>query len=212
MFDSGLLEQFSTIVIIHLLGVMSPGPDFLLILKQSLCEGRKSSLATSIGIGSGIVIHITFCIFGLGFILSSSRFLFDILLILGSLYIIYMGLQSLYEKRLFISNKYVQNKDFSFRLSFFRGFITNVLNPKATLFFLSVYTLVINENTSIYIQLFYGLWMVLATMCWFSLLSYILTGKAIANKLTHFTNKIQKLMGIVFIFLGMRILLLNVYL
>ena len=73
---------------------MSPGPDFFLIVKQSLCQGRKISLLTSIGIGTGIIVHILLCVFGLGVIISDSDIIFNLIIIAGALYIIYMGFQS----------------------------------------------------------------------------------------------------------------------
>ena len=71
--DYLISNQFATVIIIHLLGVMSPGPDFLLVLKQSFSEGRKSALYTSIGIGLGILVHVILCVFGLGILISKHR-------------------------------------------------------------------------------------------------------------------------------------------
>ena len=186
---------------------MSPGPDFFLIVKQSLCHGRKISVLTSLGIGSGIIIHVLLCVFGLGVIISESAAIFNLIIILGALYIIYLGVQSLLANSLPIIIDYSVNQEYSAHSAFGKGFLTNILNPKATLFFLSIYTIIINNNPPIHIQLAYGLWMAIATAAWFCFLSTLLTNQIIANRLEILGNKIQKIMGVVFLIIGFKILI-----
>ena len=126
-------NQFIAIAIIHILAVMSPGPDFFLILKQSLSQGRLISLATSIGIGSGIIVHIIMCVFGLGLIISNSQTIFNLIKIIGSLYIIYLGYQSIWSNPISKTKNIKYYKQNLFQ-AYIKGFLTNVLNPKATLF------------------------------------------------------------------------------
>ena len=191
----------------HLLGVMSPGPDFFLIVKQSLCQGRKISLLTSMGIGTGVIVHIFFCIFGLGIIISKSDIIFNLIIIAGALYIIYMGIQSVLISVSLIPIDYNVNEKYNSYTAFGKGFLTNILNPKATLFFLSIYTIIINNNPPTYIQLAYGLWMAIATAAWFCFLSIVLTNHKITKKIELFGSKIQKIMGIVLLIVGFKILI-----
>ena len=206
--DYLISNQFATVIIIHLLGVMSPGPDFLLVIKQSLSEGRKSALYTSIGIGLGILVHVILCVFGLGILISNTERIYGFLLALGSIFIIYLGIQSLLDDKISLINVKKNKESFQQSNSLIKGFLTNILNPKATLFFLSVYSLVIDETT-VYIQLLYGLWMSFATICWFSFLSFLLTANILSSRLEKFNNLIKKIMGIVFILVGVRILIIN---
>ena len=191
----------------HLLGVMSPGPDFFLIVKQSLCQGRKISLLTSMGIGTGVIVHVFFCIFGLGIIISKSDIIFNLIIIAGALYIIYMGIQSVLISVSLIPIDYNVNEKYNSYTAFGKGFLTNILNPKATLFFLSIYTIIINNNPSTYVQLAYGLWMAIATAAWFCFLSIVLTNHKITKKIELFGPKIQKIMGIVLLIIGFKILI-----
>ncbi len=191
----------------HLLGVMSPGPDFFLIVKQSLCKGRKISLLTSMGIGTGVIVHILFSTFGLGIIISKSDIIFNLIIIAGALYIIYMGIQSVQISVSLIPKYYNINEKYNSYTAFGKGFLTNILNPKATLFFLSIYTIIINNNPSAYIQLAYGLWMAIATAAWFCFLSIVLTNHKITKKIELFSSKIQKIMGIVLLIIGFKILI-----
>ena len=186
---------------------MSPGPDFFLIVRQSLCEGRKISLLTSMGIGTGIIVHVLFCIFGLGAIISTSDIIFNLLIIVGALYITYLGVNSLRTNTPLIPIDYDMNEKYNPYTAFGKGFLTNILNPKATLFFLSIYTIIINGNSPTYIQLGYGLWMAVATAAWFCFLSIVLTNQGIVKKVELFGFMVQKIMGIVLLIFGFKILI-----
>ena len=70
-----LYPQFLSIAIIHLFAVMSPGPDFALIIRQGLRYNRKASIITSIGIGAGILFHILYCVLGIDFISSGNNYI-----------------------------------------------------------------------------------------------------------------------------------------
>tara|TARA_B100001750_G_C15475300_1_gene582134 strand:+ start:421 stop:1047 length:627 start_codon:yes stop_codon:yes gene_type:complete len=204
-----LYIQFLTIATVHLFAVMSPGPDFAIILKQSICNGRKASLLTSIGIGTGITMHIMLCMFGLGMVISESKILFDTIKILGGIYLFYIGIRSLVEKVEFQNYKINESSYASLFKSFQLGFLTNVLNPKATLFFLSLYATIITDQTTLSMQALYGLWMALITSLWFCLLSIILTSKSIVKKIQRFVGAIQKGTGIVLIAFAIKLLFTN---
>jgi len=199
--------QFLTIATIHIFAVMSPGPDFIVILKQSISHGRKSSIFTSLGIGVGILFHIFFCIVGLGVIISQSSLLFNIIKISGAIYLMLIGFKSI------LGNKNI-NQKFDSQLktqklygSFILGLLTNILNPKATLFFLSLYAIIITGETPIRVQIAYGIWMSLVTALWFCILSIFLTNKFIKTRINNFTYAIQVGTGVVLIFFSIKLLL-----
>ena len=204
-----LYIQFFTVATIHLFAVMSPGPDFTIILKQSLSHGRKISIITSLGIGTGILIHVLFCMFGLGVVISESKFLFNFIKILGAIYLFYIGAKSLIQKIRFKTYENSLINQSSALKSFRLGFLTNVLNPKATLFFLSLYATIIADQTTIATQAMYGLWMSAVTGLWFCLLSIMLTNKSIIQKIQKFTAIIQRGTGIVLIVFAIKLLFSN---
>ena len=199
---TNIYSEFLTIATLHLFAVMSPGPDFALIVRQSLCHGRKTSIITSIGIGVGILFHILYCIIGLGFIISKNIYLFNLIKFSGAIYLLFIGYKSILSKPTQSTHKKIISKS----NSFFMGLITNILNPKATLFFLSLYAFIINEQPSISIQAFYGIWMAVTTILWFCFLSIILTNNIIADKINNFANIAQRGAGLMLILIGLRIL------
>ena len=198
--------QFISIATIHLFAVMSPGPDFIIIVRQSISRGRRSALMASLGIGIGILMHITLCIFGLGMIIKESDLLFKAIQIIGSLYLAYLGVISIISKDSYNNSNYKDKLHFNALQSFKLGFLTNILNPKATLFFLSLYTMIIANNTPFQFQILFGLWMSLATGLWFAFLSLILTNKSILPKIEFMTTKIQRITGIILIIFSIKLL------
>ena len=202
-----LYIQFLSIATIHLFAVMSPGPDFTIILKQSVSQGRKASIVTSLGIGVGILFHVFFCIIGLGLVISQSSMLFNIIKILGALYLGFIGIKSILgDKNINESHEGgIENQ--KLLNSFTLGLLTNILNPKATLFFLSLYAMIITSETSISIQVAYGIWMSLITGLWFCLLSIFLTNSFIENRINRFSYIIQIGTGVVLIFFAIKLLL-----
>ena len=157
------------------------------------------------GIGFGIIIHSLYCIFGLNF-LSQNQIIINFLSSICGFYLIYLGYYSLISSSSIKSQK--EFKDVKQTLSFFNafkiGFITNVLNVKATFFFLSIYVFI--GSSSIIVKLFYGIWMSLITSLWFIFLSIILTSKFVKEKTYQYQVYINKLMGVILIYLGLNII------
>lgn len=202
------IHEFLILAGAMVLALLSPGPDFAMILKQSVTYGKRSSIFASIGIGLGISVHIIYSILGIGLIISKSIILFNIIKYMGAAYLIYIGYQSLKSKGIKLENSdLVKNKSMSDFKSFWLGFLCNALNPKATLFFLSMFTVVISIDTPLYIQAFYGVFCILATMTWFVLVSLILSHKNVRNFLNSFGKWFDRAVGSVLILLGLKVAL-----
>src|SRR5438094_7329342 len=92
------LPEFLTIASLHLLAVMSPGPDFVLISKNSLVYSRKSGVYSALGLALGILVHITYSLIGIAYIISRSIVIFSTIKLLGAGYLIYIGYKSLWAK------------------------------------------------------------------------------------------------------------------
>ncbi len=188
--------------------LLSPGPDFAMILKQSVTYGKRSSIFTSIGIGLGISVHIIYSILGIGLIISKSIILFNIIKYLGAAYLIYIGYQSLKSKGINLQNSRVsKQEDMSDLKSFTLGFLCNALNPKATLFFLSMFTVVISINTPLYVQVFYGIFCIFSTMLWFIITSLVLSHSKVRTFLNSFGKWFDRVVGTVLIALGIKVAL-----
>lgn len=117
---------------------ISPGPDILYVLVQSLSNGIRSGILTTLGLVSGIIIHTSLVAFGVSAILKESETIFLIIRILGALYLFYLAYKvGFSDSRISVNtNPGINKGDLSL---FRRGFIMNVLNPKVTIFFLAFF-------------------------------------------------------------------------
>ena len=203
-------SQFLTIAIIHFLAVASPGPDFAVVTSNSLLHSRKSGIYTTLGIALGLAVHITYCILGIAIVISKSIILFNIIKYLGAGYLIYIGYKSMRAKpapALETEETEKPKKNLSPLAAIRIGFLTNVLNPKATLFMLALFTQVITPGTPKGIEMLYGLEMMTATFLWFSLLSVFFSHKQIRIRVAKFQHKIERVTGVVLIALGIKVAL-----
>ncbi|RXJ91927.1 lysine transporter LysE [Arcobacter sp. CECT 8983] len=190
------------------IALLSPGPDFAMVFKQSITYGRRASIFTSIGIGLGISVHVIYCILGIGLIISKSIILFNIIKYLGAAYLIYLGIMSLKSKGFKIDKNNIKyDKNMSDFKSFMVGFLCNALNPKATLFFLSMFTVVISIDTPIFIQAIYGLLCMLLTTIYFIIASLFLTKDSVREFFNKFGVWFDRAVGAVLISLGIKIAL-----
>ena len=203
------LSQFLTIALVHLVAVASPGPDFAIIVRQSITYGRKTALWTSLGVGSGILIHVGYSLLGIGLIVSQSIVVFSLMKLAGALYLIYLGCKALQSKPMNRAEVATKRSEYlpTTAQALLTGFFTNGLNPKATLFFLSLFTVVIDPTTPLIIQAGYGLYMALATALWFSCLSLLFGHAAIRRSFLLIGHWFDRLTGVVLIGLGLRLAL-----
>lgn len=204
------LGEFLTVALVHLLAVASPGPDFAMVMRQSLVAGRKAALWTSVGIALGILLHVAYSLLGLGLLIAQSVELFSLVKLIGAAYLLYIGCKSLRAAPAPPSESQEQVsplRNYPALRALRVGFLTNALNPKATLFFLSLFSLIIRPETPHIVQLGYGLYMSLATGLWFSGLSLVLTQPQVRRGVARFGHWAERLMGGVLIALGIELAL-----
>lgn len=192
-----MLTQFITIGILMLFSSMLPGPDFAMVTKNTLLHSRRAGLATSVGVGTAVLIHITYCALGLAIVISNSILLFNIIKYVGAAYLIYLGVSSLLSKtNASITPKESQPKSPMSRLTAFRqGFFCNLLNPKATLFFLALFTVIIKPDTPALWMVIYAIEMFIIITAWFCSLTLILSHQRVTHWLEKAEKYIAKLVG-----------------
>ena len=203
------MSAFLTVAIVHLLGVMSPGPDFAIVTRNSLSYSRKTGIITAAGIALGLQVHVLYSLLGIGLLISRSIVLFSIIKYLGAAYLIYIGWKALTAKKAEVSRTVIEKeeKDISPLQAFRNGFLCNVLNPKATLFMLALFTQVIDPTPPLAIQGFYGVYMGLATFVWFSFLASVFSLSIIKRTFERAQTLIERTMGAVLIGLGIKVAL-----
>ena len=218
---------WASIALMHFVAVISPGPDFAIILKQSLQKGLRPALWTSFGIGVGILLHVIYSILGLSLIIKTTPWLYTGLLYVAAAYFIWIGISGLRSKaqantasenvpllaegssaeQQSPSNNDGNQSSASALKAFGLGFLTNGLNPKATLFFLALFTAAIPAETTLITKGFYGIYLALATGIWFCFLSYITNFTQVRKAYQHHGYWFDRAMGLVLIAMAIFLLL-----
>lgn len=200
------MTEYFTIALIALFAAISPGPDFVIIAKNALSYNRYSAIMTSAGIGLGIIIHASYCVLGLAIIISHSILLFSVIKYLGATYLVYIGIKSLIDNSGHTPIKAKITTKHSKWIAFKDGLITNVFNPKCTLFILSVFTLVVRPHTPTIVQVTYGVEIALITFAWFVFLAYVLTTATIRSRIEKTQRIATKLIGGILITIGIAVM------
>lgn len=203
--------EFILMATAHLLAVISPGPDFAVVSKHAIRYGRQCAVYTSIGVGTAIFLHITYSLVGIALLLTQTPWLFDAFKYIAAAYLFYLGVGALKSQppvsidgQNSITQGDNENSLSSLR-AFWIGFLTNGLNPKATLFFLSLFTVIVSAQTPMTVKVVYGIYMAFATGLWFCFLSMILTLSNVRNHLLAKGYLFDRLMGIILILLAIKL-------
>ena len=199
------MTEFITVILLHMFAVISPGPDFILITRQSLRYGREVAIWSAAGIGMGILFHSLLAITGILLLITSSDYYLSILKVICSAYLLYLGLSSVFKPSTFKQTKKTENK-WANANGFIVGFMTNITNVKALLFFITLFGVVLNSDNKSNL-IVYGFYMSIATFLWFAFVGYIFTNQKIKTKFEDFFNYFEKFMGIILVIIGLQILL-----
>lgn len=200
-------SEFLAVAAIHLLAVASPGPDFAVVVRESVTHGRRAGTWTALGVGSAIFLHVGYSLLGIGLIVSQSIMLFNVLKWLAAAYLLYIGFKALRAKPGSESpnDLHRERQVRSPRDAYVAGFMTNGLNPKATLFFLSLFTVVINPHTPLLVQAGYGVYLAIATAVWFCLVARLFSNERVRAGFARIGHWFDRAMGAVLIALGVKI-------
>ena len=197
----------SFILAVSILAI-SPGPDNIFVLMQSVVHGKKYGLATIIGLMTGCIVHTTFVAVGISTIIKENNTIFLVIKILGAVYLLYLAYKVITGgSEISMSTEKIDKKT-PFQL-FKIGFIMNVLNPKVTLFFLALFPgFLFSEILSISLQFYIlGALFILVSFVVFSLIAIL--GGTISEKI-----KTSKNIGVwlqwmqVFVFIGIAVFIL----
>jgi threonine efflux protein len=204
-----LLQGLLLISSIHLLAAASPGPDFVLVSQQTLSHGKKAGFMCSIGIALGLSIHIIYSALGLAAVIANSAATLWVIKILGGCYLLYLGIQGLRAKASTqVSNK--ADSQPSIKGSSVKnigvGFLCNALNPKAPIYFVALFTVVLSPDLPLLHLVIYGLWMMAIQLAWFSSVVVLLSQPMINEKFQRLGHWIDRILGGAMILIGLKIL------
>lgn len=201
--------SWGILVGVFTVALASPGPDFVIAVRNSIQYSRRIGILTALGFAAGVAVHVTYCMMGLATLISQSILIFNILKYIGAAYLFYVGFSALRSKGLSMKDESLpqEKKNMTDIQALRSGFITNLFNPKATMFFLALFTQILNPDMPFWTSIIFGLTCVIMTAAWFSCVATILTTLVIRAKFLKFSKWIDRLCGTVLIGLGIRLAL-----
>lgn len=203
-----MLETSLVVFTIALLGMISPGPDFFLVVKNAMRYQRAAAMMTALGIIAALLVHMSYCVAGIAILITTTPWLFSILKYAGAAYLLWIGFQSLLSKSNHtINNDTDTHAQVSFKNAFMQGFLCNLLNPKATLFFLAIFTQVLSVDSSIGEKLWYALIIWGLAIIYWPILVLLIQSAPVRKVLNKIQKRIDKVLGVVLIGLGIKVAL-----
>lgn len=199
---------FLIITGIHILAAISPGPDFIYVSQQTLSRGRTTGLICALGISLGFGVHILYAVLGLAAIIASAAWLLTAIKIVGGAYLIYLGYQGLKAKAkpnvVEIATRHTTPA--SPLNTLWKGILCNVLNPKAPVYLVSVFTVVLSPEMPSWQLGIYGVWMMILLFLWFAAVVFLLSVPAINRRFQQAGHWIDRLLGGLMIGLGIKVI------
>ncbi len=209
--DVNLLGIFVTVAIAHFLALLSPGPDFVLVVKSAIRNEGKNAIGVALGIASANALYIGLCLVGVGSILASSVTVMIVLKIIGGLFLIYLAVQALRASKSAYNNLdmavHIHSKAVkaTFFKEFITGFMSGILNPKNLLFYLSLFTVVLSPEVGFSFKLGLGIWMTAVVFLWDISIIFLLSTPKVRSKFTKLAYYIDKATGAILGLIGFAI-------
>jgi len=151
-------------------------------VRNSLLYNRKIGFFTAIGFGLGVAVHVLYSVAGIGLLIAQSPLLFQIIKYLGAAYLAYIGIKTIGSSSGKVSFDIAEKaKSINPAGAVKIGFLTNVLNPRATLFFMSLFAYIIKPDTPLWVLIAIGAIMVVNTSLWFTLVAIFFSHQYIQN-------------------------------
>ena len=194
------LITFAQVFTVCLLGAMSPGPSMAVVINNAIFKGRYNGILTSIGHGIGIAVYATFAVLGLGLIIETNIFVFNGLKILSIIFLIFIGLKSIFNKeKLNLEKKNIEKNT----ISFLQGFSISILNPKILVWFIAIYSQFMSTDNELLFNIYLITIAGVIDACWYIILSLAVTTVSALSFFYSKINLIKKIQGYLFIIIGL---------
>ena len=200
--------MFVEVFIVGLLAGISPGPDFVVVMRNSLSFGARVGAATALGIAAALFIHITYTVLGYSVILAAQPRLFAVIQAIGAAYLVWLAIGALRAGPSQSDEPSFEVKtEHSLWQGFRDGFLCNALNPKCALFFLSIFAQFITPGMAEWVKWAYGLEIVIAVGGWFVMLAVLISAPGFRQIYQSYEAAICRLLGGALLYLAARIIL-----
>jgi len=203
-----------TLLTVHVIALMSPGPDFALVVQNAGRYGRQTGITIALGLSLGILLHSILSLTGASLLIHQQPMLFAVLQAAGGCYLLWLGIGAIKSILLPIfrpatiteTEQAPQRVIANRKQALAKGFTTNILNPKALVFFISLLSTLVPVDMSFGGKVTAIAFLWLTAFLWFAMLAWLLTGQRMQQKLQHWTPYIDTICGLLFVTIGSMIL------
>lgn len=202
------LPSILSVTAMQIIALISPGPDFAVVVRNSLIHSRSLALLTALGIACGIMVHVAYILMGLGAIVAQTDWLLTVLKSVGAGYLSYLGINGL---RSSAGSKNAPQGTIDLKLSplgaLRSGFLTNALNPKAMLFILSLLSLNVNEQTPKALLVYYASMIFITTLIWFTIVAVCFSNERARVFFSRYRHWIDRTTGAFLLLMALKLFL-----
>ena len=179
-------------------GAISPGPSLALVIRNSTKFSRIAGLMTAIGHGLGMGIYAVFAVTGLVIVITTNVFLFQLIQILGICFLLYFGIQFIFQKskEIIIDDK---QKNIN---SFIQGFSISILNPKILIWFAAIFSQFVSVNGTFTSNSILVLTASIIDCIWYVIVALVVTSYGLNNFFQKRIDIIQKVSGFILVLIG----------
>lgn len=204
-----MLTLFLTVALVHIVALMSPGPDFFFVSQTAVSRSRKDAMMGVLGITCGVMVWAGVALLGLNLIIEKMAWLHTIIMVGGGLYLCWMGYQMLrgaLKKETSTASEPQVELAKSGR-SFMKGLLTNLANPKAIIYFGSVFSLFVGDNVGADARWGIFLMIILETLAWFTVVASLFALPAMRRGYQRAAKWIDGIAGTLFAGFGIHLII-----
>lgn len=203
------MTEWLAVISITILATISPGPDFAMVSRNALSLSRRAGMMTALGIGLGVLVHVSYTLLGIGVLIRESPGLLNILKLLGAAYLVWLGAKMLFNRK--PEGPVATNEKALSDLGALQiGFLTNALNPKTTIFIVSLFMQVVQTDTPLATRIAYGLFVVLAHVGWFSVVALFFGAPRVQKRIFSVRHQIDRVFGVLLVGFGFALAAANI--
>lgn len=210
--DTQTFSIVMTVVIAHFLALISPGPDFLMMVRSALRNSRRRAIGMALGIALANGIYIVLCIIGVGAAVAHSLWLMTLLKTAGGAFLLYVAWHALKARRsdyAFITAQAageIGSRAPSFAKEFLLGLLSGLSNPKNIIFYLSLFSVVLTPQAGMGVTVALGIWMTLLVFVWNAMIALVLSRNSIRGVFARAAFYIDKAAGLLLGVMGGKLL------
>jgi len=202
------MSLFLTIALVQIIALMSPGPDFFFVSQTAVSRSRKQAFFGVVGITLGVAVWAAFALLGLQLLLQRLAWLERLITVAGGLYLAWMGIKMLRGawKAPVVSAEPRQQLQQGDLATLRAGLFTNLANPKAVVYFGSVFSAFLGDRVSNGAR--WGIWslVVIETLLWFSLVAALFAMPAMRRSYLRLSRWIDGFAGAIFVAFGLHLI------